>query len=216
MRTLRLALLGALIALVGVSGYLLRHRQRYGKLLENTAVNLALVVVYNLLCYLLVGLPSDRSVVPPPAFLSRSTVRVGFSVVGQVLIGLAALTMIVSVWQRKALGGQEVKQGLLTAGIYRVFRHPIYAGIIGMSLGLALASVNWDGLLMVPAVVLANAAQAAIEERYDVGVRFRSQYEEYRKRTGMFGPLWAWAVLVGALVALVGALVALVGASYLL
>ena len=73
-----------------------------------------------------------------------------------------------------------------------------------MSLGLALASVNWEGLLMVPAVFLVNVVQAVIEERYDVGVRFRSQYKAYRKKTRMFGPLWCWLILGGVLALLAG------------
>lgn len=200
----RLVLLALLAILVGTSGHFLKHRARYGRLLENSVVNLALVALYNLLCYLTVGLPSAQSIVPPPAFLAHSSAKGGFSIVGQVLMGLAALVMVLAVIQRKALGGQDTKEGLLTSGIYRYSRHPIYTGIVWMSLGLALASVNWEGLLMVPAVFLVNAIQAAIEERYDVSVRFRSQYKAYRKRTRMFGPLWCWLTLGGILALLAG------------
>jgi len=203
MWTIRLVLLGLLAAYVSASGYLLKHRRTYGWLLESGPANLVLVVVYNLLCYGMVGLPPDPSVIPPPASLAHPVVHTGFSVVGQILTVLAAGMLVIAVRQRKALGGQDVKEGLLTSGLYRYFRHPIYAGIVCISLGLALASVNWDGLLMVPAVFLMNTAQAAIEERYDVGVRFRSQYQAYRKRTRMFGPVWCWVALGGVLLVLV-------------
>ena len=204
MWTVRFALLGSSIAFVACGGYLLKHRRRYEKLLENGVVNLTLVAVYNLLCYLMAGLPSDSSTIPPPAFLANPRVRTGFSVIGQVLIGVAVCILVIAVRRRKALGGQDVKEGLLTSGIYRYFRHPIYTGIAWMSLGLALAPVNWDGLLMFPAVLLVNAAQAVIEERYDVGVRFQSQYQEYRKRTRMLGPVWCWLAIAGGLVAVAG------------
>lgn len=203
MWTVRLALFGLFVPLLGVSGFLLRHRSRYEKLLENRAVNLTLVASYNLLCYLMVGLPPDPSVFAPPAFLTHPSVRFGFSVAGQVLIVSAAVLMVVAVIQRKALGGQDVEAGLLTSGVYRYSRHPIYSGIISLSLGLALAAVNWDGLLMFPAVVLVNGVQAAIEEKYDVGVRFRASYEAYRRRTKMLGPIWYWAALGGILSVLV-------------
>ena len=62
---------------------------------------------------------------------------------------------------------QEVKAGLLTSGIYRYFRHPIYTGIIWIAPGLPLTTHNLDGLLMFPGVFLANVAQAAAEERWD-------------------------------------------------
>ena len=199
MWTIRFVLLGSLVTLVGCCGYFLKHRSKYEKLLENGVVNLILVAAYNLLCYLMVGLPSDSSVISPPALWAHPGVRTGLSVIGQVLMVLAAVVMVIAVRQRKALGGQDVKEGLLTSGIYRYFRHPIYAGIVWMSLGLALAPVNWDGVLMFPAVVLVNVVQAVLEEKYDVGVRFRSQYEAYRKRTRMLGPTWCWVALGGIL-----------------
>jgi protein-S-isoprenylcysteine O-methyltransferase Ste14 len=56
---------------------------------------------------------------------------------------------------------------------------------------------------MFPGVFLANVAQAAAEERWDVGARFQTEYQEYRKRTRMLGPLWFWVALIGTLLALV-------------
>jgi protein-S-isoprenylcysteine O-methyltransferase Ste14 len=200
----RFVLLGLLAVYVGVSGHLLRHRDRYGRLLENGFVNLALVLLYNCLCYLIVGLPSDPNTLSLPAFFTHSTTRTGLSIVGQVLIVAAAVMLVITVMQRKALGGQDVEEGLLTSGIYRYFRHPIYTGIVGISLGLPLTTQNLDGLLMFPGVLLANVAQAAAEEKWDVGARFRAEYEEYRKRTRMLGPVWFWVALIGILLALVG------------
>lgn len=52
---------------------------------------------------------------------------------------------------------------------------------------------------MVAVVLLVNTTQALIEERYDNGMRFSAQYQEYRKRTRMFGPIWAWVILLGGL-----------------
>ena len=200
----RFVLLGLLAAYVGVSGYLLRHRDMYGRLLDNGLVNLVLVLLYNCLCYLIVGLQAGQSVPSLPAFFTHSTARTGLSIVGQVLIVAAVVMLVTAVTRRKALGGQDVKEGLLTSGIYRCFRHPIYTGIVWISLGLPLTTQNLDGLLMFPGVLLANVAQATVEERWDVGARFRTEYEEYRKRTRMFGPVWFWAVLVGILLALAG------------
>jgi protein-S-isoprenylcysteine O-methyltransferase Ste14 len=200
----RFVLLGLLAAYVAISGYLLKHRDRYGRLLENGFVNLALVLLYNLLCYLIVGLPSDQDVLSLPAFFMHPAARTGLSIVGQVLIVAAVVMLVVAVVRRKTLGGQDVKEGLLTSGIYRYFRHPIYTGIVWIALGFPLTTQNLDGLLMFPGVLLANAAQAAAEERWDVGIRFQVEYEEYRKRTRMLGPVWFWAALVGILLALMG------------
>jgi protein-S-isoprenylcysteine O-methyltransferase Ste14 len=197
----RFILLGLFITQVCVGSIFLSRRKQYEKLFENRFVNLAIVVVYLLLCILMAGLPSDLDVFSPPAFFVEPVVRIGYSIIGLVLIGLSGLFWGVAVRQRKALGGQDVKEGLLTSGLYQYFRHPIYASITWMCLGLALALGTWDGLLMFPAIFLVNAAEAFFEERYDVGVRFPSPYQEYRKRTRMFGPLWVWASLAGVLFA---------------
>jgi len=53
-------------------------------------------------------------------------------------------------------------------------------------------------------VLLANVAQATAEERWDVGARFQAEYEKYRKRTRMLGPVWFWLTLIGILLALAG------------
>ncbi|MBN2003580.1 MAG: isoprenylcysteine carboxylmethyltransferase family protein [Anaerolineae bacterium] len=125
--------------------------------------------------------------------------RTGFFILGLGIIGAAVWVMGVSVRQRKTLGGENVKVGLLTSGVYRYFRHPIYVGIIGVSLGIALLASSWDGLLKFPAVAAINVAQAVIEERYDIGKRFAAQYQEYRKRTRLLGSLWMWATLLGCM-----------------
>jgi protein-S-isoprenylcysteine O-methyltransferase Ste14 len=200
----RFALLGFLAVYVGVSGYVLRHRDRYGRLLENGFANLVLVLLYNCLCYLIVGLPSDQGAPSPPAFFTHPVTRTGLSILGQVLIVAAVLMLVIAVMRRKALGGQDVKEGLLTSGIYRYFRHPIYTGIVWIALGFPLTTQNLDGLLMFPGVLLANIAQATVEERWDIGAWFPAEYEEYRKQTRMLGPAWFWVALIGILLALVG------------
>ena len=184
---------------LAMSRLLLKYRDRYGMLLENRLLNITLVAIYNALCYLLVLLPGSPRATSFPTFLANPGASQGFSITGKMLIVLAAVVMVISVAQRRAVGVEDVKTGLLTSGVYRYVRHPIYAAIICMSLGMALASLNWDGLLMVPVIVLANVAQAAIEEKYDMGVRFPFQYAEYKERTRMIGPIWFWAGLTGLL-----------------
>lgn len=200
MWTIRLILLEIFIVLLIFSGYFLNRRQKYQGFLENRFFNFFLVFLYNLFCYLLTGLPSDPRVLAQPGFFAQPSDRMGFSVLGWILIGVAILLMGMAIRQRKTLGGQNVKDGLLTSGMYRYFRHPIYTGVIWASLGVALVTLSWDGLLMVPVVFILNAVQTVMEERYDIGRRFSAQYQGYRKHTRLFGPIWAWAVLLGLLV----------------
>jgi protein-S-isoprenylcysteine O-methyltransferase Ste14 len=197
----RLALLGFLPVMVAVLGYLMRNRSKLSGLFENRTANLALVIAYCLICLLMAGLPSDPAVFPAPAFFTAEPVRIGYVIIGSLLIGAAVLIWIVAVRQRKALGGLDVKAGLLTTGLYGYLRHPIYAAIVWGCLGVALVLGTWDGLLMIPFILLLNGLEAFLEERCDVGVRFAGQYEEYRKRTRMFGPAWIWVALALVLVA---------------
>jgi protein-S-isoprenylcysteine O-methyltransferase Ste14 len=201
MWTIRFLLLGLSIGFLGASGYFLSRRQEYQNLLENGTFNFALVIIYSLLCYLMAGLPSDPTVFSPPGFFIHSGVRMLFVVIGWGMIGAAVIVMGITLRQRKSLGGQDIKAGLLTSGIYRYFRHPLYAAAIVESLGIALVILSWDGLLMMPAIIFVNTVEAIIEERYDVGRRFPSQYQDYRKRTRMFGPIRVWALLLGCLLA---------------
>ncbi len=196
----RLLLLALLVAQVCAYGFFLARRKKYESLLENKPANLLLVIFYNLVCYLIAGLPSDPATFSPPAFLMNAAVRTGFLIIGLALMAGAALVMVIAVRRRKVVGGQDVKAGLLTSGVYRLARHPIYAGIVGMSLGLALALKNWDGLLLWPAILAVNLLEAGIEEKYDIGVRYPSEYVEYRQRTRALGPIWFWASVAAILV----------------
>jgi protein-S-isoprenylcysteine O-methyltransferase Ste14 len=201
----RIILAVILFAMIGVFGLFLKRRRENAGLLENRPANLLGVVFYNLACYAMAGLPSDPNVFTAPAFLAGSGVRTGFLIVGLALIVFSSGVLLAVVRQRKTVGGENVKEGLLTSGIYHYARHPIYAGIVGTSLGIALAFGTWDGMLMFPVIALLNLAEAWIEERYDIGARFPDEYREYRKRTRMFGPFWFWGNLAGILVIIAGA-----------
>ena len=73
-----------------------------------------------------------------------------------------------------------------------------------VALGLPLVMRNPDGLLMFPALFVVHFAAAIIEERNDMGVRFREQYQAYKQTTRMFGPIWLWSVIVVIILLLVG------------
>jgi protein-S-isoprenylcysteine O-methyltransferase Ste14 len=203
MWVIRFVLLGALAAWDGIGSYLYKNRSQYERLLENRIYNITAVIVWNCLCYLIVGLPPAGGWNLRPDWLGYKSVCIGFGVIGLLLICAGALIGFGTFKQRKVVGSQTVREGLLTSGFYRYFRHPIYAGIIWACLGLLLAMRNPDGLLMFPAIFVIHFAAATIEERYDMCVRFREQYQAYRQTTRMFGPIWAWGIIVMCLCILV-------------
>jgi len=176
---IRFILLGVLGVWNGIGSYLYIHRSRYERLLENRIYNITAVIAWNCLCYLIVGLPPAGGWNLRPDWLGYQSVRIGFPVIGLLLICAGA-------------GSQAVREGLLTSGCYRYFRHPIYT------------MRNLDGLLMFPAIFVIHLAAAIIEERNDMCVKFREQYQAYKQTTRMFGPIWLWSVVVVIILLLVG------------
>lgn len=199
---IRLVLAVVLFAIVASSRLLLGNREKYQRILENTPLAILDVVAYNACCYLLAAFPADPSVVPAPPILSAPAVVLGLRVVGSASLLLGASLILATVLGRRVIGGQDTRQGLITSGPYRFARHPIYLGIVLISLSLALVTVNVDGMVSLPLVFLANFLQSEIEEQHDVGERFREEYQAYRRTTRRFGPSWLWLALAGGVVAI--------------
>ena len=198
---IRLLCIGALCVYLLVSRIMLRDRKKYHNVLESGPLNLLFVAVYNALCYLAVGIRSDPNVVPTPALLENILVVNWYTVFGQILVLTSIILLVYTVVKRHAIGGQDTGGKLLTSGIYRFSRHPIYLGVILISLGISIVRVNFDGMLVFPLVFVVNFIQARLEEIYDVGKRFKKEYEGYRARTHMFGPYLFWLGVLLILIA---------------
>ncbi|KPK64498.1 hypothetical protein AMJ83_01960 [candidate division WOR_3 bacterium SM23_42] len=193
---IRLALIVALFVYLIVSRTMLRDRKRYHAVLESGPCNIVFVIVYNLLCYLAVGIRSDPNVLAKPAVLEDMLVANWYAILGQVMVVTSVCLLVYTVIKRHAIGGQDTGGRLLKSGVYSFSRHPVYLGIVLISLGISIVRTNFDGMLVFPLVLLANYSQAKLEEKYDVGVRFREEYQHYRTQTRMFGPLWFWILIL--------------------
>ena len=106
---------------------------------------------------------------------------------------LFASGIALAVWARFELGRnwgmpmtQKAEPELVTAGPYRLVRHPIYSGLLLGVLGTALAT-NLIGLII--AVVLGGYFyySASVEER-NLTATFPSSYPAYRSSTKMLIP----------------------------
>jgi protein-S-isoprenylcysteine O-methyltransferase Ste14 len=194
----RVACLLILFALAGGSARLLGNRSRYRKLVENTPLNVLEVALFNACCYLATGIPADQAVFERPRFLETGAALWGLPALGGLLLVLGLSLLGLTITRRRALGVQDTPEGLITTGTYRFCRHPIYLGVVLISLAIALLGRNFDGMLAFPLVLLANLVQAKIEERHDVGVRFETEYRSYREATPLLGPIWFWAAALGA------------------
>jgi protein-S-isoprenylcysteine O-methyltransferase Ste14 len=89
-------------------------------------------------------------------------------------------------WGNQVIIYQDHK--LVTGGVYRIVRHPLYVGLIWMFIGASLVFQNWATLAATVFIFLpAMFYRANLEEKILVA-QFPG-YVEYRNQTGMFFPI---------------------------
>jgi protein-S-isoprenylcysteine O-methyltransferase Ste14 len=110
-------------------------------------------------------------------------------VIGAILLIIATLFTL---WSRIVLGNMwssvaAVKSGhqLRTDGPYRVTRHPIYTGMLGMLAGTALVYLVALPILILSLVVFLNKIA---EEEQLMAQQFGEQYAEYKHRVPQLIP----------------------------
>lgn len=111
--------------------------------------------------------------------------------------GVYVLGLTVAVLGRIQLGSNWIdledyrvlpRQSLVTRGVYRYVRHPIYTGDVLLLLGLELALNSWL-VLGVPVLIVVVVRQASAEEKL-LSKSF-PEYGVYRSRTKRFIPFIA-------------------------
>jgi len=114
-------------------------------------------------------------------------------VVGGIGAALFAAGITLAVWARAILGRnwgmpmtQRAEPELVTAGPYRLIRHPIYSGILLGMVGTSLAT-NLIGLGITVVLGAFFVYSATVEER-NLTASFPQAYPEYRSRTKMLIP----------------------------
>ena len=115
---------------------------------------------------------------------------VGTATRGLQLIGWAVLIagMVNLGRSLTALPTPAARSELRTGGLYRVVRHPIYSGLMALTLGSAIRS----GSLVVAAAALALAGWLTIKARWEERrlVDRHPGYAAYAARTPRFVPFW--------------------------
>ena len=84
--------------------------------------------------------------------------------------------------------GSEVRHELVTSGIYGVFRHPQYVGLLLFLVGYYLAFNAVYALSFAPLLVVWFLVVAFVEEKYDLELLFGEAYKKYKDKVGMFFP----------------------------
>jgi protein-S-isoprenylcysteine O-methyltransferase Ste14 len=116
-----------------------------------------------------------------------------------ILMGISLLLVIISYGILRQLGQQDDNRNdapllvfekttvLVTQGIYRYIRHPMYSSLIFLDWGLFFKRMSWlSGTIALIAcffLVVATLVEEAENVRY-----FGAQYREYMKRTKRFIP----------------------------
>lgn len=75
---------------------------------------------------------------------------------------------------------------LVTTGVYSLVRHPLYASIIWMFYGASLVYNNWLAAVLTTVIFVPFMYYRAKQEEKLLAETFGAEYEEYRKRVGMF------------------------------
>jgi protein-S-isoprenylcysteine O-methyltransferase Ste14 len=116
-----------------------------------------------------------------------STFLVGLSLIsmflGFVILALSALALGKSLTAHPMPSKNAV---LVTDGLYRFVKHPIYSGLILLSFGLTIAGGFFPHTIFFVALVLLLNYKASFEEKLLASTY--AGYAEYSKKTGRFIP----------------------------
>jgi protein-S-isoprenylcysteine O-methyltransferase Ste14 len=80
-------------------------------------------------------------------------------------------------------------QTLITTGPYRWVRHPLYASLIWMFYGAALAYLNPLAAIETALIFIPAMHYRSNQEERALAATFQQRYTAYRQRTGRFFPL---------------------------
>jgi len=84
--------------------------------------------------------------------------------------------------------GVKRNHALVTWGVFRFARHPLYAAITWFSVGIALATLNWFLVLVWLPINLLFLNRISYEER-DMFNTFGEEFRAYQRRVSALGPL---------------------------
>jgi protein-S-isoprenylcysteine O-methyltransferase Ste14 len=136
-------------------------------------LHLSLITAAQIL--LLIPVPGLRT-----RFLPNATALAAIGLVIEVAF------LLLAVWARQLLGRNwsgavaiKVDQALIRSGPYRFVRHPIYSGILGAYMGIAIISGEVHALLGLILACIAYWRKIRLEERYLATV-FGPSYVDYQ------------------------------------
>ena len=108
--------------------------------------------------------------------------------------GLGLVSILFWTWTQVALGKDwspqlrlRQKHDLVTSGPYAHLRHPMYTGIAGFAVGLALVSANWVFVVLGVLIIVGLVFRIPKEEKMLIE-EFGQAYRDYMQRTSSLFP----------------------------
>jgi protein-S-isoprenylcysteine O-methyltransferase Ste14 len=101
-----------------------------------------------------------------------------------IVAGVALMAVAMGLFRKvgTAIPPWEPTTALVTTGVYRYSRNPIYLSVVMLYVGLALLfAAAWALVLLVPALIILHYAVIRREEAY-LDRRFGEAYRQYRAR----------------------------------
>lgn len=154
--------------------------QRMSRGLNNRLKGNLLVVGQFILIGLLILVPASGLNTGAFTFFF-SAVSIVLLLAGFVILGLSALALGKSLTPHPIPGKNAV---LVTDGLYRYVKHPIYSGLLLAAVGLTIAGGFFPHVLFFVALVFLLNYKASFEEA--LLAKSYAGYAEYSKKTGRF------------------------------
>lgn len=120
-------------------------------------------------------------------------------VISEILLNISLLLVVIGYLSLFLFGKHDVNRNdtpllfiekttvLVTNGIYRFIRHPIYSSLIFLDWGLFFKQMSWlSGTIAVIACIF--LVVTALTEESENTRYFGAQYQEYMKRSKLFVP----------------------------
>jgi len=98
-----------------------------------------------------------------------------------IIIGINFAKRARKEYKVKSLDESDTK--LITYGIYRIIRHPVYSAWAILFLGVAIISDSLISLITCPLIIIILEINAAIEEKLILIPKYNEAYENYKRKT---------------------------------
>ena len=165
--------------------FVIYHKPKEAKKQKHSWVETGTMFVFFFVYYLLMHVKSGRIVI------SSTIVDDVICLIGTLLISSGCIVNVLGRFSLKDNWANQVtiypNQSLVTVGVYKLARHPLYASIIWMLMGGSLVYLNYLAMLAVLAIFVPMMRFRAKQEETLLQAEF-PEYMQYKNKVWMFSP----------------------------